>query len=99
MADRIRIELAAALPGRQLLIELELPGGATVADAIAASAIPVRWPEFPLDVERVGVFGRQCGLDRRLEDGDRVELYRPLTADPKEIRRQLAELERRGRGS
>lgn len=95
MDDRaLKVEVAAGLPDRQLVIALRLPAGATVRDALAAAALPSRLPELDLRLDRVGVFGRRCGPDQPLADGDRVEVYRPLKADPREVRRKLAELER-----
>ena len=91
----INIEVVAALPERQVLLRFPVAPGSTVADAIAEarSQLTLKLPDFEIDLERVGVFGQRCALDHTLEAGDRVELYRPLTADPKEIRRQLAALE------
>jgi len=100
MAEMIRVEVVAGRRERQVLVTLELPVRATVADAVAASGIVKSHPDLVDDPRAVGVFGRRCRPDRELADGDRVELYRPLRADPKEVRRQLAELERGGmRGS
>lgn len=59
-------------------------------DAIEASGILERFPEIDLDRQPVGVFGRHCRLQDPLRDGDRVEIYRPLIADPKEMRRRRA---------
>jgi len=96
MAGELRIEVVAALPDRQVILPLRLPAGSTVAEAIEQAALERHIPDFPIDTDRVGIFGKVCGLDRQLRDGDRVELYRPLEADPKEVRRQLAALERSG---
>lgn len=93
----LQVEVAAALPERQLVLCLKLPAGATVQDALEAADLRRHLPELPVEPDRVGIFGRLCRTDRLLKDGDRVEVYRPLTADPKEVRRQLAELERAGR--
>lgn len=93
-AERLQVEVAAALPDRQCVVCLELPAGATVQNAVDAADLPRRLPGLALDEVRFGVFGRLCKPDRALEDGDRVEVYRPLKADPKEVRRQLAELAR-----
>jgi len=89
MADRIDVEVAYAEPGRQFLRRLQLPVGATVAEAIAASGLAT---EFGIDVAPLvaGIWSRAVPLDRVLDDGDRVELYRPLKADPKESRRRRA---------
>ncbi|MFP4209446.1 MAG: RnfH family protein [Wenzhouxiangella sp.] len=91
---KLTVEVAAALPERQIVIELHLVEGSTAAEAIEAADLANRLPGFAVDLQRIGVFGRPCRPDRVLADGDRVELYRPLKADPKEVRRQLAELER-----
>lgn len=92
----LQVEVAAALPERQIVLALELPKGSTVKDALAAAEVGRLLPEFGQIPDQVGIFGRLCSLDRPLQPGDRVELYRPLKADPKEVRRQLAELERAG---
>jgi putative ubiquitin-RnfH superfamily antitoxin RatB of RatAB toxin-antitoxin module len=94
---KLSIEVAAALPERQAVIPLSVDEGCTVWEAVQRSGIADRLPELAIDEKRIGVFGRICKPDRRLRQGDRVEIYRPLTADPKEIRRQLAELERAGK--
>ncbi len=90
----IQVEVAAALPDRQVVIPLMVEQGTTVWEAIRASGIRERLPDLLVDEKRLGIFGRICRADQVLCEGDRVEVYRPLTADPKEVRRQLAELER-----
>ena len=77
----MRVEVVRAQPGAAEVIELDLPAGATVRDALAASG---------LRGDRVGIFGKRVSLDTRLADGDRVEIYRPLAIDPKEARRRRA---------
>ncbi len=86
----IPIEVAVALPDEQVLIELRVPLGATIAEALAAAAIEQRFPELELRPDRLGVFGRPRPPEHVLSAGDRVEIYRPLKVDPKEARRQLA---------
>lgn len=87
----IGIELAYALPTQQVLLKLEVPGGATVEDAIRNSGVLVQFPEIDLvSKNKVGIFSKLVPLDTVLRDKDRVEIYRPLIADPKEIRRQRA---------
>jgi putative ubiquitin-RnfH superfamily antitoxin RatB of RatAB toxin-antitoxin module len=85
----IAVEVAYAEPQRQFLRRVELQDGATVADAILASGIQ---REFAVDVSAlaVGIWSRPVDRERRLRDGDRVELYRPLQVDPKESRRRRA---------
>ena len=90
MADRISVEVAAALPQRQELVELDLAAGTTVMQAVEASGLAERFPEIEIDPRRLGVFGRLRPPDHPLRDGDRVEIYRPLKVDPKEVRRQRA---------
>lgn len=93
MADpAVRVEVAYATPERQWLIELQLPAGSTAADAIRLSGLLDECPG--LDTASIGIFGEHVEQDHPLDDGDRVEIYRPLTADPKEVRREAA---RRGK--
>jgi len=91
----LRITVVYCAPGCEDLAELTLPAGATVADAIRASGVLDRRPEIVSAAPDVGIWGRACAMTQRLEDGDRVELYRPLTVDPKEARRVRAEVRRR----
>ena len=84
----MRVEVIYAMPQRQEGVSLSLAPGCTVLDAIQASGLLQRLPEVKLD--RTGVWGRAVGLDTRLRDRDRVEIYRPLIADPKVIRRKRA---------
>ncbi|MEX0899084.1 MAG: RnfH family protein [Gammaproteobacteria bacterium] len=90
MSETLRVEVAYARADRQFVIAVELDLDATLADAVAASGILERCPEIDLEKSRVGVFGKLATLDRPLRNGDRVEIYRPLIGDPKEIRRRLA---------
>lgn len=90
----IRVQVVCALPQRHWLRELELPTPATVADAIRASGIEQALEGLQVDPSRVGVFGRPVALDWPLHEADRVEIYRPLRCDPKEVRRRRAERQR-----
>lgn len=90
MSDRIRIEVAYGLPDRQELVALEVEQGTTVAGAIADSGIAAKFPGLEVDPGRLGIFGRKVTPDEILRDGDRVEIYRPLLVDPKEVRRARA---------
>jgi len=84
----LQIEVAAAwAPGRIDLTALRLPAGATVADALRASGLLARIGAEALDALTPGVWGRACGAHTLLHDGDRIELTRRLTVDPKEARR------------
>jgi len=84
----MRIEVVYALPQRQHRVVLELAPDSTVLDAIEASGLLQRLPQ--IELERAGVWGRPVSPQTRLRDRDRVEIYRPLIADPKEIRRARA---------
>jgi putative ubiquitin-RnfH superfamily antitoxin RatB of RatAB toxin-antitoxin module len=97
-AERIAIEVAAALPDRQVVVRLEVPRGTTLAEAVALADLPAKMPGLEVDENRLGVFGKRRRPDEAVAEGDRVEIYRPLTADPKEVRRQLAELARARKG-
>jgi len=88
----IRVTVAVALPDHQAVIELELPRGATVADAIAAARVSEKFPALDVDAMETGVWSRVVARDRRLREGDRVELYRALRADPKTMRRARAKV-------
>lgn len=87
----LRVEVAYGEPARQFLEAVSVPAGAVLADAIEASGLSAAFPELEVDAGRVGVWGRKTSLDHPLRDGDRVEIYRPLLADPKEVRRARAE--------
>lgn len=90
MAEPVRVSVVYAMPARQFVRELELPAGATVADAIGGSDI-VALAGIPAeDLAHIGIFGHPVDRDRILRDGDRVEIYRPLQVDPKEARRRRA---------
>ena len=86
---RISVEIAYADPQRQILRIVEIAANSTVADAIAASGVA---KELPAGFEPAsfGIFGRPVAPTASLRDGDRIELYRPLLADPKESRRRRA---------
>jgi putative ubiquitin-RnfH superfamily antitoxin RatB of RatAB toxin-antitoxin module len=76
--------------GVALELSLEVPPAATAIDAIRASGLAERFPEFDLSVATLGVWGRACLPQTSLQEGDRVEVYRPLTMDPNEARRLRA---------
>ena len=88
---RIRVEVAYAEPQRQFLRSLSVAEGASVHTAIHASGVLQAFPALDLASARVGVWSRVVALDAPLREGDRVEIYRPLQVDPKEVRRQRAE--------
>lgn len=86
----INIEVAYALPQQFFLKKLRLPEGCNIQSAILQSGVLQTFHEIDLRKNKVGIFGRLAKLTDILQDGDRVEIYRPLLADPKEIRRQRA---------
>ena len=86
----IRVTVAVALPARQEVIAIELAEGSTVADALAAARIAERFPGLDLASVKTGIWSLEASLATALRDSDRVEVYRPLTADPKEKRRSRA---------
>jgi putative ubiquitin-RnfH superfamily antitoxin RatB of RatAB toxin-antitoxin module len=94
-ASKIAIEVAYALPQRQVLRRILLPAGSTVEDAIRLSGLRAEFPE--MDPTRTGIHGKAVPLGAILRDRDRVEIYRPLRADPKEVRRTRA-AKKRARG-
>ncbi|NMG63768.1 RnfH family protein [Azoarcus indigens] len=92
MSDAIDVQVVYALPQRQELIKLRLPAGATAREAVEASGLLQKHPEIDLDgANKLGIFARLVKGDVVLRDKDRVEIYRPLIADPKAVRRQRAD--------
>lgn len=94
-AEELRVEVVYARPEQQVLVALKLRAPVTARQAIEESGIRVRFPEIDLARQTVGVFSQPVALDEPLRDGDRVEIYRPLQLDPKQMRRQRAGGERR----
>ena len=94
---QIEVEVVYALPLAQDSTRLRVPAGTTVAQAIARAGVALRHPEIELGKSRVAVYGRMVLPDAVLRDQDRVEILRPLSADPKEARRRRASLNRRPR--
>jgi hypothetical protein len=88
---KMNVEVVYALPDRQPLLQVQLAEGATVEDAIRASGVLDEHPEIDLTKNKVGIFSKLVKLDEPVRDKDRVEIYRPLLADPKEVRRKRAE--------
>lgn len=88
MAKLLRIEVVYALPEKQVLIALEVEEGSTVKQAITASGVLRQCPDIDLARAAVGIFGKVVPFETLLKDGDRVEIYRSLISDPKEMRRE-----------
>lgn len=96
------VEVAYATPEKQLILVVTFQDGLTAEQAIVQSDILQRFPEIDMSNSAVGIFSKPCKLDTQLREGDRVEIYRPLIADPKEVRRQRAEagkVTKKGAGS
>ena len=91
MNDRISIEVVYALPHEQILLKLQMPQHTTVAEAIKLSGVMEKYPDVGLDKNKFGIYGKLTRADTVLRDKDRIEVYRPLLADPKEVRRKRAE--------
>lgn len=87
----ITVEVLYALPHEQTLLKVQLPQGSTLADAIKNSGILEKYPEIDLANNKLGIFGKLSKQDVVLREKDRVEIYRPLIADPKEVRKKRAE--------
>lgn len=87
-ADHINVEVAYACPEKQVILPVNVPVGTTAEQAIRFSGILEQFPEIDLDSNKVGIFSKLSKLDSELKEGDRVEIYRPLIADPKEVRRK-----------
>ncbi len=73
---------------RQLWMRLEVPDGSDIAQTIELSGILKQFPEIDLSQQKVGIFGKIVKLDAEVKDGDRVEIYRQITADPKQVKRR-----------
>lgn len=86
----MKVEVVYALPGTVDAVSVSLPAGASLRDALVASGLLERHAGIHLEKQAFGVFGRRAGLETRLTEGDRVEVYRALVLDPKEARRQRA---------
>ncbi|EPL9570241.1 RnfH family protein [Providencia rettgeri] len=90
MSD-INIEVVYALPEKQFLLSVKVAEGSTIEDAIVASGILALRDDIDLKKNKVGIYSRPAKLSDTVQDGERVEIYRPLLADPKELRRKRAE--------
>ncbi len=87
----IHIQVCYARPDKQFLLEQLVEPGITIQQAIQGSGIIQQAPEIDLSVWRVGIYGKLKTLDTILREHDRIEIYRPLIADPKDSRRKRAE--------
>jgi putative ubiquitin-RnfH superfamily antitoxin RatB of RatAB toxin-antitoxin module len=85
---RIRVEVIYALPDQCWSVEVDLPENSRVSDALAAAK--PRLPEISVDENRLAIFSRPVSMDSVMRSGDRLEILRPLIADPKQARRERA---------
>ena len=90
MSDGILVEVCYALPEEQVIISIKVPKKFNVKQAIEKSEIQKKFSCIDLSKNKVGIFGKQTTLDHPLSDRDRIEIYRPLILDPKEMRRKRA---------
>lgn len=88
--DTIAVEVVYALPEWQSLVALTVPHGTTARTAVALSGLQQAHPDMDATPNKLGIFGKRVSADTVLNNGDRVEIYRELTADPKEARRRRA---------
>ena len=84
------VEVAYALPDKQSLVSLEVEEGTTIKEAIEASGVLDTYDQIDLTRDKVGIFSKFATLDTVLREKDRVEIYRPLIADPKQVRKERA---------
>lgn len=86
----ISIEVSYAIPEEQVILEVDIDAADTVEDAIRKSGILEQFSQIDLSTSKVGIFGKLTKLDKPLKSRDRIEIYRPLIADPKEVRKKRA---------
>lgn len=91
MSETIEVEVVYALPHEQTLLRIKQPIGVTVVEAVQASGVLLKYPEIDLPKAKLGIFGKLTKPETVLRDKDRIEIYRPLLADPKEVRKRRAE--------
>jgi len=88
MSNELSVEVAYALPYQQTILPVRISSEATVSLAIEQSGILEKFPELDLAGLKVGIYGKAIKLDAGLHDKDRIEIYRPLIADPREVRKK-----------
>lgn len=90
LAEKIRVRVVYALPERQSTVDLLLPNGVSVEEAVTRSGLAAEFPVIAMQPLQCAIFGRVVTPAQTLCDGDRIEILRPLIADPKQSRRQAA---------
>ncbi len=88
--DLVSVEVAYALPDEQIILKVDVAAGTSLKGAIERSGIQQRFPQIDLQRDRIGIYSRIANLEDTVAPGDRIEIYRPLLADPKEARRKRA---------
>lgn len=86
----MKVGVVYALPSRQSWLSIDVPEGTTVKEAIEKSGILHQFPEIDLETQKVGIFGKATTLETVVEEGARIEIYRPITVDPKTVKRRAA---------
>ena len=90
MAETLNVEVCYAMRDKQEVVRLRLPEGATLQQGLESSGLLVKYPEIDVKKNKFGIWNKLSKLDAVLRDKDRIEIYRPLIADPKEVRKQRA---------
>lgn len=90
----LHVEVACADAGDVMILPLDIETGATVREAIDKSGVLQKNPVIDIEKNKIGIYGKLCEMDTLLKDGDRIEIYQPLIADPKESRRRRASLQK-----
>jgi len=93
--NHITVEVSYGMPNEQVILSLDVPEDCVVEEAIKRSGILERFPQIDISTDKCGIFGKMCKLDASLHNKDRIEIYRKLIADPKESRRQQAEMQKK----
>lgn len=88
--EKIHIEIAYGTPQQQMILELDINPGTSPREAVIESSIDQYFPEIDKQNCDIGIFGKAIRPDHEMENGDRIEIYRPLIADPKEVRKRRA---------
>lgn len=91
VSNNINVQVIYPLPSEQITFTVSVEQGSNAQQAIEASGILVKYPEIELKKNKLGVYSRLIKLDTVVEDGERIEIYRPLIADPKEMRKRRAD--------
>ena len=90
MAEEVQVSVSYATPGEEFIHPMRVASGTTIGQAIEASGVLARFPEINLVTQPVGIYGKKKTLETVLRERDRIEIYRPLVADPKDSRRKRA---------